>query len=62
MEDKGSGTCIHRLCMCEIIARMYETGSVYGSVNGLSHMARSSVETVYLLIACMGNCAEICNI
>ena len=33
--------------MCEIIARVYRTGSVNVSVNGLSRMARSSMEIVY---------------
>ena len=32
--------------MREIIARIYRTGSVNVSVNGLSHMARSSMEIV----------------
>ena len=38
---------IHCLRMCERIARIYGTGSVNVSVNRLSHMARSSMETVY---------------
>ena len=38
---------IHSSRMCEIIARIYGIGSVNVSVNRLSHMARSSIQTVY---------------
>ena len=33
--------------MCEIIGRIYGIGSVNVSMNRISHMARSSIETVY---------------
>ena len=39
--------CIHCSCMREIIGRIYGIRSVNVSVNRLSHMARSSIETVY---------------
>ena len=38
---------IHCSRMREIIGRIYGIGSVNVSVNRLSHMARSSIETVY---------------